>query len=811
MGKGKSRQRTQPTHAIRLPAKADKLEFILQHAIAHLKRGELAAAEVYFRQVLTADPRHLDALQLLGVIEYQKGRFAAAAELLQRAAGMAPEAAGLHCNLGLALQQLGRLEQALACQDRALMLKPDFAEALNNRGNILRELMRLEDAVASYRKAISLKPDFIEALHNLGMTYNALQQPEDALTCLAACLQLAPQNTGALAQYGMALMALERPRIALDCFEGLLGLAANDAEAHYWRGNALLAMGRSVDALASYRQAVRLRADIPEAHYNLANVLVDLGRPGEAIAAFDSALELRPDYLQAHYNRGGALQDLRRHEAAASAYESLMALAPGHRYTLGKLFHCRQLCCDWTRYTEHVASLIQTTQEGQIRDMPFGFLSVSGAPALQLRCAQAYTARNFPPIAPPLGFNQRYPHQRLRIAYVSADFREHPLCYLLAGVFETHDHERFETIAVALNVRDGSAMGRRVEAAFERFIDASTMSDAQVAKLMRELEVDIAVDLMGYTENNRTAIFAHRPAPIQVNYLGLPGTMGADYIDYVVADEFVIPESARPHYAEQIVYLPECFQGNDERRVIAGHTPIRAESGLPESGFVFCAFNNTCKLTPSFFAIWMRLLRNVPNSVLWLATDDIVVQRNLRAEAEREGVAPHCLVFSPRIAYAEHLARLRLADLFLDTLPFNAGTTASDALWAGVPVLTCSGEAFAARMAGSLLQAIGLPELITDNLDDYEALALKLATTPAQMAAVRAKLADRRLTSPLFDTGRFCRHLEAAYLGMWERQQRGDAPMTFKVAPADAPFRNNSSGTRSVEYARRLFIDKCLR
>lgn len=785
MGKGKSRQRTQPTHANRLPQKADKLEFILQQAIALLKRGELAAAEVHFRQLLAADPRHLDALQLLGVIEYQKGRFAAAAELLQRALGMAPEAAGLHCNLGLALQQLGRLEQALACQERALMLKPDFAEAFNNRGNVLRDLMRLEDAGASYQKAISLKPDFVEALHNLGMTYNALQQPEDALTCLSTCLQLAPQNSGALAQYGMALMALKRPRIALACFEGVLGLTANDAEAHYWRGNALLAMGRSVDALASFRQSVRLRADIPEAHYNLANVLVDLGHPEESIAAFDSALELRPDYLQAHYNRGGALQDLRRHEAAAAAYEGLMARAPGHRYTLGKLFHCRQLCCDWTRYPEQLASLIKTTEEGQIRDMPFPFLSVSGDPALQLRCAQDYTARNFPPIIPPLVFGQRYPHPRLRIAYVSADFREHPLCYLLAGVFESHDREQFETLAIALKAPDGSPMGRRVEAAFERFIDASTMSDAQVAKLLHELEVDIAVDLMGYTENNRTAIFAHRPAPIQVNYLGFPGTMGADYIDYLIADEFVIPESARPHYAEQVAYLPECFQGNDERRVVSAFTPSRTEVGLPESGFVFCAFNNTCKLTPSFFAIAMRLLTKVPDSVLWLANDDIVVQRNLRAEAERQGVASRRLVFSPRIAYAEHLARLGLADLFLDTLPFNAGTTASDALWAGVPVLTCSGEAFAARMAGSLLQALGLPELITHSLEDYEALALKLTTTPIRRAAIRAKLAERRLTSPLFDTARFCRHLEAAYLGMWERHQSGRPAKTFKVVPLD--------------------------
>ena len=784
MSKAKSRRSSPGTGHLE---KNSSLEFILQQGIARLQKGELAAADVYFRQVLTADPQHLDALQLLGVVEFQNARFEAAAELLQRAVDMAPDEVGLHSNLGLALQQLGRLEQALACLERALVLKPDFVEALNNRGNVLRELNRMDEAAASYQQAIRLRPNFVEALHNLGMAHLAMQQPEEALASLASCLQLAPQNTGALAQYGMALMALKRPQVALACFERVLGLTANDAEAHYWRGNALLEMGRAEEALASYRQAAQLRPDIPEVHYNLANVLIDLERHEQALAAFDRALELRPDYVQAHYNRGGTLQDLRRHDEAAATYERLREIAPDHRYTLGKLFHCRQLSGNWARSPEHVAALVRATEEDNPRDMPFPFLSVSPNPALQLSGAKAYTASHFPPSATPLWTGQRYRHDRLRIAYVSADFREHPLCYLLAGVFEAHDRERFETIALALRPQDGSAMGQRVEAAFERFIDASTMSDAEVATLMRELEVDIAVDLTGHTENNRTAIFAARPAPVQVNYLGFPGSMGADYIDYILADEFVIPERTRPHYSEQVAYLPECFQGNDDQRAISNIIPSRTDVGLPESGFVFCAFNTTHKLTPSFFAIWMRLLTNVPGSVLWLASDDLVVQRNLRDEAERRGVSSQRLVFSPRTRYADHLARFQLADLFLDTLPFNAGTTASDALWAGVPVLTCSGESFAARMAGSLLTAIGLPELITHSLEDYEALALRLATTPAQLADIRARLDRQRRTSPLFDTVRFCRHLEAAYLGMRARHESGDAPMTFKVRPLASP------------------------
>ena len=790
MGKGKSRQPAAKPEGIRKNA---NLEFILEQAIALLKQGQLVAAEVYFRQLLAADPRHLDALQLLGVIEYQKGRFELAAELLQLAVNMAPDEPGLLCNLGLALQQLGRSEQALACLERALVLKPDSVEALNNRGNVLRELKRMDEAAASYQQALRHRPGFVEALHNLGLTHIALQQPELALACLARCLRIDPRHLGASGQYGVALLALKRPREALDYFLRVVKSSPNDAEAHYWSGNALLGMDRPEEALASYLRAAHINPDIPEIQYNLACVLVDLERQEESLAAFERALELRPDYVQALYNLGGALQDLRRHEEAASTYERLLSIAPDHRYTLGQLINCRRYGCDWAHYTEYVEDLDRSMQEGNPRDMPFSYLSVSGDPARQRRCAQAFTARHYPSSPRPLWAGQHYRHDRLRVAYVSGDFRDHALCYLLAGVFEAHERQRFETFALSLRPPEASAMGKRVAAAFEHFVDVSKLSDREVAARMHELEVDIAVDLMRYTENNRTGIFAERPAPIQVNYLGYPGTMGAGYIDYIIADEFVIPENYRQHYSEHVVWLPECFQGNDERRVIAGHAPSRAESGLPDSGFVFCAFNNSHKLTPAFFDIWMRLLIRVPESVLWLVSNDVEVERNLIAEAEKRGVAPQRLVFSPRIAYAEHLARLRLADLFLDTLPFNAGTTASDALWAGVPVLTCAGEAFAARMAGSLLQALGLPELITHSLEDYEALALKLATTPTQMTAIRARLADRRLNSPLFDTARFCRHLEAAYLGMWERQQSGRPPMTFSVAPLEAAIAPHSS------------------
>jgi predicted O-linked N-acetylglucosamine transferase (SPINDLY family) len=369
------------------------------------------------------------------------------------------------------------------------------------------------------------------------------------------------------------------------------------------------------------------------------------------------------------------------------------------------------------------------------------------------------------------------------VAYLSADFRDHATSYLLAGLFELHDLERFETVAISFGPAIPSDMRTRLKAAFRKFIDVGHMSDLSISRLLRELEIDIAVDLMGYTKNCRPEILASRPAPIQVNYLGYPGTMGADYVDYILADRFVIPDNQRHSYSEKVVYMPDTYAANDSKRRIADRTPTRAEVGLPETGFVFCSFNNSYKITPSIFDIWMRLLRDVEGSVLWLLATNTSAVGNLRREAEARGIQPDRLVFAPRVKLEDHLARHRLADLFLDTLPCNAHTTASDALWAGLPLVTCLGSTFAGRVAGSLLNAIGLQELITRSLVDYEALALRLARDRKALAEIRTALAQSCKTYPLFDTSRFRRHIEAAYVTMWQRYQAGELPAHFAVEP----------------------------
>jgi len=414
---------------------------------------------------------------------------------------------------------------------------------------------------------------------------------------------------------------------------------------------------------------------------------------------------------------------------------------------------------------------------------PTGHAVISYSLEDQLQCARIWARDKYSATPPPLWTGQRYRHERIRLAYTSADFRTHATAFLMAGIFELHDKSRFETVAMSYSTDDRSPMRARLEAAFDRFIDVRNKSDADVARLLRDAEIDIAVDLKGYTAEGRPGLFLHRSAPVQAHYLGFPGTLGVDYFDYLIADPTVIPETHRPHYAEKIAYLPDTYQCNDRQRRVAERVPTRVEADLPP-GFVFCCFNNNHKIMPEMFDIWMRLLQAIDGSVLWLLQDNAAAVRNLRSEAKARGIAPDRLVFAPRTDPASHLARHRLADLFLDTLPYNAHTTASDALWAGLPVLTVLGSTFAGRVAGSLVRAAGLPELVASSLEGYESLALNLAREPRRLAAVKAKLRENRDVCALFDTARMTRSLEAAYTMMWERYQRGLPPADFAIDSA---------------------------
>jgi predicted O-linked N-acetylglucosamine transferase (SPINDLY family) len=580
--------------------------------------------------------------------------------------------------------------------------------------------------------------------------------------------------------------------LALGEFAQAEALLRREVEAHpdlidAWNalGVALVNQFRLPDALEVFLDAARRDPDSAVAHNNIANVLGDLGRGAEALPHLQRAVALDPGLADAHYNLGALLHGLKRHEEAISSLEQALRLAPATTYALGHLAWNEMAICRWEGLAARVEALRAQVRARSTAVEPFTFVAVSHSAEEQRLCAERHVQENVPP-RPALWQGARYRHDRIRVAYLSADFHEHATAYLMAGLFERHDRARFELTGISYGPDDSGPMRRRLSRAFGRLVDVRGRSDEEVARLLVSLEVDIAVDLKGHTTGSRPGILAYRPAPIQAAYLGYPGTMGAGFIDYILADRFVIPEEDRRFYTEKVVYLPGCYQVNDAQRAIAPGTPDRAGAGLPREGFVFCCFNNNYKILPPVFGAWMRLLRDVPGSVLWLLEDNAAAKRNLQDATRARGIDPARLVFAPRLPPAEHLARHRAADLFLDTLPYNAHTTASDSLWAGLPVLTCAGTTFAGRVAGSLLGAAGLPELVTGSLPEYEALALALARDPGRLQGLRDKLARNRAAAPLFDTDRFRRGLEAAYAAMWENWQRGESPREFAVQPDGA-------------------------
>jgi protein O-GlcNAc transferase len=571
---------------------------------------------------------------------------------------------------------------------------------------------------------------------------------------------------------------------AAELYHAILREQPQDFDALYLLGLLHGQNGRFDEAQAFTGEALRVNPMSADALFLRSYALGQLGRDDEALSCLDQVVALNPNLPEALLNRASALFRLRRYEAAAADYELLLVLNPDYPFARGNLLFSRLQVCDWRNFAAQRTAIAAGLDSGKRVVPPFQAKALDLSPEEELACARLWTADQYP-LRPALWGGERYTHERIRLAYVSADFHAHAMATLAAGLFEHHDRTRFETIAISLGPDDGSDMRARLTRGFDRFVDVRGRSDPDIARLVRDMEVDIAVDLMGFTEGCRPAIFAARPAPVQVNFLGFPGTLGAGWVDYLIADPIVVPQDSHAHYAESIVTLPDNFMPSNTERDTIPRPSVRAGEGLPETGFVFCSFNASYKITPAIFDIWMRLLIRIEQSVLWIGQAADPAQLNLKREAELRGVDSGRLVFAPyRKARADHLARLALADLFLDTVPYNAHATANDALGTGLPVLTCLGKSFAGRVGASLLHALGAPELIAESLEEYEARALALAREPQALSALKAKLARNRAIHPLFDTARFTRNLESAYATMWERQQRG-LPLTgFAVSPS---------------------------
>ena len=754
------------------PSTAD----LINRAVTLHRAGQLQPAEQLCLEVLKRNKRHFDALHLLGMIRRQQGRNDEALDLSLSALKRNPTSVDALTTCGLVLYALGRHAEAIKYYDRALLFKGGDAEVHNNRGAALCELNRHEEALASYDKALAFKPAYPEALNNRGNVLKELKRYEEALASYDRALALRPAYANAMIGRGLALQELRRYAEALASYDGALAVQPNSALALYSRGTVLYEMKSWAAAMASYDATIALQPTLAGAWLGRGAVFYALGRNDEAFDAYDRALALNSDLAEAWFGRGNVLYNRRRYEEALDAYDEAMRLKPDLTGMEGARLLVKMNVCDWSFLDAECNHLMASIRSGKANAQPFDLLAVPISSEEQKAYAKLWAANAFP--GKPLWSGERYNHDRVRIAYLSPDFRQHPVSFLIAGMFECHDKSRFDISAISVGAKDNSEMRHRLEASVARFVDAGAYDGDQIVNLIKELEIDILVDLAGFTIGARTDVFAQRPAPIQAIYLGYAGTMGAPYYDYILADRIVIPEARRECYSEKVVYLPDSFMANDSKRTISERLPRRSECGLPESGFVFCSFNQAFKITPQQFDIWMRLLRQVDNSVLWLShTNNEATIRNLKREAQNRGVDSGRIVFAERVPRNEdHLARQRLADLFLDTLPYNGHSTASDALWAGLPVLTCVGETYAGRVAASLLHAIHLPEFITTTADAYEKMALDLATHPEKLALIKRKLADNRLTTPLFDTKHFTQHIEAAYAAMHERYQAGLAP-----------------------------------
>jgi predicted O-linked N-acetylglucosamine transferase (SPINDLY family) len=745
------------------------------------RRGRLTQAEALYRRAIELEPQRAELVNNLGHVLQDLGRLEEAVNAYRQAVALKPDFALAHVNLGAALGALKRPQEAVAAYRQALAHLRNNAELHCHLGNALNALGRRDEAVACYRRAIALSPSHGDAHAKLGASLRDAGKLTEAAAVFRRACTIVPDSAEAWNDLGLTHHALDELDDAIAAHRRAVALRPDFAEAQNNLGVALRASGRAQDAVAAYRQAVAAKPDSTTMRRNLGIACLEAGRLEEAEASFRQVLALDPSDAEAYNSLGLALQSQGKLEAAAACYAEALALRPDFFRALGSLAYVRRALCDWQDAARDAERCRAGVRAGQAGQDPLAFMSLDPAPDEQLRCARLWTQAMTQAVVPLPPRAAQRAGGKIRLGYLSADFRQHSVSVLTAELFERHDRDRFELFAYSAAPDDGGPLRRRLAQAFDQFIDIAPLSNRDAAQRIRADGVDILVDLSGHTKGGRVPILAARPAPVQVNFLGYAGSMGAPFLDYVIADPIVAPLADQPFYDETIVHLPDTYMPFDTTTEIAAAMPSRAQCGLPETGFVFCCFNVVQKIAPAMFDVWMRLLRAVPDSVLWLATENATVRANLRREAEARGVAGDRVVFAAIEPLPLHLARHRLADLFLDTLPYNACTTAGLSLWAGLPVLTCVGGAFVGRIAASLLHAAGLDELVTHSLASYEARALALAAAPARLAALRCGLAAARRTAPLFDAARYARNLEAAYARMWARWTEGRPPEPFAL------------------------------
>jgi len=732
-----------------------------------------------YERALSTKPDLENAWLGLGDILTDLGRCDEAFAAYDKALSIAPDLGSAWVGRGNAFWSLKRFDEALAAYDKAQSIEPELEGVWLGRGNVFFDLGRYDEALAAYDKALSIRPDLAEAWLGRGNVFWSLKRYDEALAGYDKALSIKPGLEEAWLGRANALCDLKRHDEASAAFDKALSIKPDLAEARLGQGNVFTELKRLDGALAAYDEALSIKPDLAEAWLGRGNVMWSFKRYEEALAAFDKTLSIKPDLEGAWQGRGNVFSDVKRHDEAFAAYDKALSIKPDLEGLEGARLHAKMNLCDWDHLDEEIDHLTGAIRAGKAHSSPFALLSLTDSPDDHQRCAKAWVAARHSQSSKPGSRDFIHKHDKIRIGYVSPDLRQHPVGYLTAEMFENHDPGRFETYAFSIGPDDGSDLRGRLERAFHRFIDCQDKSDGDVLEAIRDAEIDILVDLAGHTQNARPSLFASGPAPIAVNFLGFAGTVGSqDLSNYIIADHVVLPDSNSQFFEEKVVRLPGSFMPRDNKGdAIDGTGLDRADHDLRPEWIVFCCFNPAYKINRSVFDSWMTILGKVDQSVLWLSEMGETAKSNLRKAARNRGIDPDRLVFAKHVASgSEHLARHRLADLFLDTLPYNAHTTASDALWAGLPVITQIGNSFAGRVAASLLSAVGLPELIARTCDDYEALAIELALDRQKLQGIRERLQENRLTTSLFDAARYTKHLEAAFEAMHQRHQAGLPP-----------------------------------
>jgi protein O-GlcNAc transferase len=751
-----------------------KLDKALRLAKQKSKNGQLEEAKNIYEDILQKFPKNKKAMIALQSLVGQA-----------TLAPQDPPPEQLQPIINLYNQ--GQLQQALSESKKLLDRYPNSAYLFDIAGTCNASLLQFDAAIDSYKQALKIRPDSAEIYNNMSIALERKGDSGAAIKSSKQALKIKPDFAEAYNNLGNAQEGEGKLEAAMESYKKALKIKPDYADALYNIGNALKNKGSLEAAIGSYQRVLKIKPDYVEAHNNMGFALSVKGDLDAALDSYQQAINLKPDYADAYYNRGNTLAKRGELEAGIKSYGMALKINPTHQSARAEKLHQQSHICDWARIEQdrHLISKLGISTESI---SPFSLQSLEDAPERHQARSEVFNKKLYGYIRPlPLAGRPSQKPKRLRIGYFSADFHEHAVAYLMAKVIETHDRTSFEIYGYSIGPPQDDDMRQRLVKGFDVFDDVRDMSNQDIALLAQQDKIDIAIDLTGHTQNGRSAIFAYRAAPVQINYLGYPGTMGAVFMDYIIADPVLIPCGYEQHYNESILRLPNTYMPTDNTRPMSTRPMSRSEMGLPEDGFVFCCFNNNYKISPREFDIWMRVLVKIDDSVLWLRNSNALSEDNLRTQAEARGVNSSRLVFAGRAPMDEHLARQKLADLFLDTFDFNAHTTAAEALWTGLPVVTKVGKGFAARVAASLLTAVGLPELITETEQEYEELILHFANNPERLAQTREKLVDNRLSAPLFDTALYTTHLEDGYQQVYQRYYDGKLPKDVFVTENCSP------------------------